>query len=470
MSRVVAMRPRIKQIQKPTLQDFKTNSIAPIEPKVEPKVEPKTSTIIDTEFSLYAPVLLNLDWGLILGNVNERLHLLATTNPTVYSKYDYMKDDTGDKDRIFIFTASGEGYSEAFNLINRNDTKKYRVRGSYKLGYRVVKQDTTFVAPSFFIELIPGTSDGDGYITYSSYQETDFNYYQECKTNDDNTNYSVDSFRLNFNFVSYAGASCMRTLEWKTSALGGKGAAPCVDIPYPTGGMDHRAIVSAFMTLNKIPRLEVTFDTFVAFEAKNNNFILHTHNIFGDTTIDGGVHSMLSGRNRKLTSMDLKTLTLSEAAHFPLNTNTTFPTPIVSDCIFGLNFAARQSGPYSGCVFTLPFSLSKADPDQVSMYTPDDTDKPNLTSVFVFFKNIGYTSERNFTLDANVKWSAERISASSAFIAPGLIAYTRDKTPKINTGDMTKLYLRDTNLEFTGPNNLHVFNLKLTLTLPQTVP
>lgn len=462
------MRPRVKQVDKPTFQDFRTNSIVPVESKIEPKVESKTNSVVDMEFSLYSPVLLNLDWSNIFSTVNERLRLLGLANPIIYSKYDYVKDSSGEKDRIFTFTASGEGYSEAFNLLNRNDTKKYRLRGNYKLGYRVTKQDTSFTATSFFAELVTNSNDGEGYITYSSYQEPDFNYYQEAKMGIESSISNTDAFKLNLNFISYAGTSIMKTLDWKASALGGKGAPPCVDIPCPGDGTDHRVVVSGFLTLNKIPRVEVTFDSFVVFEVKGNNLVIYTQNVFGDTTVDGGVHSMLGGKNRKLSTFDMKTLTLMEILSFPLNTKTNFPTPIVGNDIFGLNFAARQTGPYSGCVFNLPFTLAKGDSDQVSMYTLDDTDKLNLSSLFIFFKNVPYTSERNYSLDAGVKWSAERISSTTTFISPGVIAYTRDKNVKTNTGDMTKLYLRDTNLEFTGPNNLHVFNIKLTLTLPQT--
>lgn len=448
MSRVASMRPRVRSTEPVKLSDFGNQSIAPALAKTEP---------VAKEIALYLPVLLKLEGARFLTEIEERLQLLTTSQPTLYSKYDYLKVKGEERDRLFNLGAEA-GYVEGLNLAERNSTTLYRLRGQYKLGYRISKKDGSFTASSFFLELV---STELGYLTWTSCQEKPFSYEQETGFDKESAALPIDSFRLSCNFLTAEGHSLLRNLAWQAPS-----PSPCLEIPATFFREATTSIVAAFLNFEPKPRQQVVFDSYLVLEAKQDALLVYTQNLFADAGSEGGISSMLEGKNRKLASLEEKTLALTEVLRLPLDLESSFSVPLLSETPFRLSFAARQPGPYAGATFTLPMQLANTDGRQVSNYILDDVESLVVSNLFLFLKTANSVAEPNYPLGENVTWEAERLASNIAFTAPNVIKPLREKGTKSYSGEMSKLYLKDSNLSFAGPNNLHLLNLRLHLTLP----
>jgi hypothetical protein len=485
MSKAISARPRNRNYDVPILDSFRTAAITPIlESKVAdlrsipviekpPLVEVKVPNLPvkneSSDISIYIPTLFHINWERTREILKVNLLKLTKTPPS----YSYIKDIETNEDIIYYFNSSvqtkgdaNSNYADGFNIKDNSDTNKYRLRGLYKIGYRYIKQETVFIATSFFIELVSNISKPNDYITYSICEDNDFSYSEitTCDTEVDSS--AMDMFKLMLNYTDNNKNSNFKTLSWKGPILSGNTEVPCLDIPYLEGS-SHT--VSALVTSSKSYKIDVDFDTYLAYEARGNSLFIYTYNPISsnvDVSSIGGIYSMLNEKNKRIIVSNENSLPFTLCAEFPLNTETNLPTALTSDKIFNMLFISRSNGRYTGSNFLLPFELTKNDSSQISSYSMDDADKHLIWSTFLFLTNIPSTTEKIFPLDAKVKWTTEKLTDDATFTAPGVISYTKNKTFKSVSGDMTKFFCKNHTLDFSGPKNIHIIKVSLNLNLP----
>jgi hypothetical protein len=528
MNRIASSRPRTRPLERKTFKDFTADTVTEtktVTPTVGVKVKtPNTETVpfnqgtetsselvpphvkptlqnvtISGEnktpikkkaesMSISVPLLFAIDWDSLTVVVNQNLTMLSKITVPPTQSYSYVKDPNSGADLIYYLTSFGiprgdmlSNYSDGFNIEEGTDTKIYRIRGLYKIGYRFIKQNEDYIATSYFIELVSNVSKPDSYLSYSTYESTPFSYSGTSQVDIESEVNDIESFKLSLVFKNGPFTSEVKTLTWKCSILGGSNEIPCVDIPFSHEQKRGPTTISGIVRINKPARIIVPFETYLAYEAKDSMLNIYTVDSGFD---NGGIYPMLSGKNKKIlitNSGGLNNLnsgglnnTLNSSITFPFRKCISFPinpgasslTTLGSDTNFSLNFLSNQEGHYLGSNFNLFFELVKVDPNQVSAYVMDDTDKSIILNAFLFMRNVLKTGEVPFPVDSNIKWTTEKLADDASFAPDGRIFYKSGKTFKPVSGDMTKFFCRDNYLSFVGSNNIHLIKVCLSLSLP----
>lgn len=466
MSRLASTRPRVQPLtglRKFTIDTVTSSGEAKIGPSAT--VQSKNNHL-EKNLTIYVPALFSINWIEMRKKLDVNLAALTKSTPT--TTYSYIKNvDTGD-DLIFYFTSlnkingdSSLNYADGYNLENLSDFKKYRIRGLYKLGYRFIKEGDKYTATSFFIQLISHVARPDEYISYSTYEEANFNYLEDYQLDTESDIIGLESFKLNLEFKDGDSVQ-LRSMMWKCAILGGNVDTPCLNIPHPDTDIQY---VSGLVSLDKTCKINVDFETYIAYEARGSSLLMYTWNP-GVHPIKGGIYSMLNGKNCKLPTEETKILGFGRGAEFVIDAKSNSPLALSSNQNIYLNFVCKKEGQYEGSNFMLPFSLVDNDPSQISTYIMDDNNKFLIWNTFLFLRNIPHTDEKHFPLNTSVKWITEKLTDKATFISPGSLSYTKVENFKPVTGDMTKFFSKDNGLEFTGPNNVHLIRVKITLALP----
>lgn len=475
MSKLTANRPKIGPSDTTTLRSFVPSGkgLIPLAPDVKtstPIVPPARGTVANTSTAsnntsttaITIPTMMSLDWNKINLILRNQLTSLASNPSTPSVGYQYLRADasTG-KDTIFSFSCSDTEQNAYVSGYNAGDDK-YRLRGNYKLGFRYIKQGNNCDVSSYFIELTPKTVNGEDYITSSVVQEATFSYSSEAEVKEVNTD-TLDVFRLVLNFP--AANHSVRSVNWKCLAMGGNAVTPCVDIP----SGDGKVAVGATLYSVPISKSNVSFETYIALEAKDEILNLYTQEIQSAT---GGVFAMLSGKNKSspATQSPVTAFSFRTPTKFAINTSSKSPSTLaLAPASVGttggqltLNFVSNQSGKYSGFNFKLPFNISDTDP---STYTMDDT-SALIWSIFLFLKPTSIDGEKTYPLGSDIKWTTEKVSDASTFSNTNTITWNNSKAFKPVSGSMDKFFLKGNAVDLIQPKNMHVIKISMILALP----
>lgn len=449
-------------VQKATLV---ANKVAETKVEIAPVFQSPNSKSESGEITISIPVLFHINWQSVRKIVKVNLTKLSLSS----LPYSYVKDVETGEDIIYYFNSdirtkgdSYSNYADGYQIKDNTSTKKYRLRGLYKIGYRYIRQESGFAATTFFIELVCNISKPDDYITYSLCEDNGFSYVEalgsdvECETS------TMEMFKLILNYKDDSGNSQFKSLLWKGPILSGNTDVPCLDIPSCEANF---TTISALVSSTKYFKMDVNFETYLAYEAKGNSLFVYTYNPTSTSSEVGGIYSMINEKNRRLSSADEKSLPFDQCAEFHLKIGSNLSEPLITDEIFRLVFICKQPGRYAGSNFLLSFNLDSSDPNQISSYAMDDTNKL-IWSTFLFLQNIPSITEKNFPLDSKIKWTTEKLADDAYFTSPGVISYTKSKPFKSISGDMSKLFLKNHTLGFIEPKNIHIIKLSFDLSLP----
>lgn len=428
-------------------------------------VSPSNSENESGNISISVPALFHINWLSVRKILKVNLAKLSSSS----QPYSYIKDIETGEDIIYYFNSdvktkgdSYSNYADGYEIRDITSTKKYRLRGLYKIGYRYIRQEAGFAATNFFIELVSNISKPDDYISYSVCEDSGFSYAEALGSDIELETSTMEMFKLILNYKDDNGNSQFKTLLWKGPILSGNTDVPCLDIPSCEANF---TTISAVVSSTKSFKVDVNFETYLAYEAKGNSLFVYTYNPTSTSSEVGGIYSMINEKNRRLSSGDEKFLPFDQCVEFDLKTGSSLSEPLVSDKIFRLVFVCKQQGRYAGSNFLLSFNLNSGDSSQVSSYAMDDTDKL-IWSTFLFLKNIPSTTEKNFPLDNKIVWTTEKMADDASFSSPGIITYNTSKTFKSISGDMSKLFLKNHTIGFVGPKNIHIVKLSFNLSLP----
>lgn len=400
--------------------------------------------IISDNLEIEVPCLFELNHTQLKNNLAYSLCLLGKTNNIPSIGHSYIKDSvTGLRsihyltNKLEIKARPDDNYTEGFNCKNLNDTKKYRFRGLFIIGYRYTKKDEYYMADSFFLELITSINDSKEYLSYSICEEEPFTL-DKMVEEIDHPKQIIDSFIIKF---------CLNDCTIKT--LNSKNGY-CVDISNIITSSKN-IISSAIILINTSKDEIISYETYIAFEAKNNNLFVYVYEPIKDNSL--GVESMLNGKCKRIQKNEEKELQFKKVLTFPLKDfDGTFK--LSNEDTFNLNFVYRGEGHHSGTCFTLPYTIDN--------YISSVTGSINyLTGVFLFLRPM--LIEKSYSFDSKVKWVSERITDEAVLSDSNLLTYTENKSYKAS--DVK--YLCKTHGLSMNESKVHLVKIRASIPLPE---
>lgn len=324
-----------------------------------------------------------------------------------------------------------DNYVDGFNVNNLEDTKKYRFRGLFSIGFRYKKSDN-YIAESFFLELVPPINNPDRYIRCTIYEEEQFNLDKEAEEKI-HSEQLVDLFTIKFIF------NFIRTMDSKKCYR-----VDISNINLLTANLFSSAIIS----INTTGYVDTLYETYIGLEYRDNILNLYVYEPIKNNNL--GVEPMLNGKNKRVSQVEEKELPIRKVISIPLNRE----LKINCKTNFELCFVCRGEGYRSGSCFNLPFEI-----DNNTSHITGDRDF--IESIFLYLRSM--MLEKTYSFDTKVKWSSERIT-NEATINGDVLTYSGNGCYKTND---IKFSCKTHGMSSKEPEKVHLIKIKCILPLPE---
>lgn len=389
---------------------------------------------------VHIPQIINLNCEELKRNLTFTLSSMKGILNLPPNGIAYIKQ-FGEKSNMLFYLNSNPGfkpnpednYVDGFNVNNLEDIKKYRFRGLFSIGFRYKKVDS-YIAESFFLELVPPINDTDRYIRCIICEEEEFNIDKRTEEKV-HSEQIVDLFTIKFIFNNFI----IKTMDSKN----------CYQVDIPNINLlTTNLISSAFMFINTTGCVDTLYETYIALEYKDNILNLYVYEPIKNNNL--GVESMLGGKNKRAPQIEEKELPIKKVMSLPLSKE--LKINFEGSC--ELSFVCRGEGYRSGSCFNLPFEI-----DNNRSHIIGNSDF--IESIFLYFRSM--MIEKTYSFDSKVKWSSERIT-NEAIINGNMLTYSNNSSYKAND---IKFLCKTYAMASKEPEKIHLIKIKCVLPLPE---
>ena len=389
--------------------------------------------------TIYIEQFININHEELKRNLSYTLSSMKAIPNLPSNGIAYIKQ-FGEKTNMLFYLNANPGfkpnpednYVDGFNVNNLEDTKKYRFRGLFTIGFRYKKLDN-YIAESFFLELVPPINKPDKYIRCTIYEEEQFNLDKEAEEKI-HSEQLVDLFTIKFIFNNF-----IRTMDSKKCCR--------VDIPN-INLLTANLFSSVIISINTTGYVDTLYETYIALEYKDNILNLYVYEPIKNNNL--GVEPMLSGKNKRVSQVEEKELPIRKVISIPLNKE----LKINCKTNFELCFVCRGEGYRSGSCFNLPFEI-----DNNTSHITGDRDF--IESIFLYLRSM--MLEKTYSFDTKVKWSSERIT-NEAIVNGDVLTYSGNGCYKTND---IKFSCKTHGMSSKEPEKVHLIKIKCMLPLPE---